>query len=81
LKAFGKTLGQMSLYKIGHPAVATTLKIAEDQLAALLGQTAAGELQYSIDQEKLIANGRIIGTTAQLPPAVTTSLRASSCRA
>jgi PAS domain S-box-containing protein len=61
----------MSLYKIGHPAVAATLKIAEDQLVALLGQTQTGELIYSIDAEKLIVNGRIIGTTGQLPPQVT----------
>ena len=60
LKSLGKTLGQMSLYKIGHPAVSATLSIAENQLKQVLGQT-QGELAYSIDQDKLIANGRIVG--------------------
>ncbi len=43
LKSLGKTLGQMTLYKIGHPAVAETLKIAETHLLEALSQT-QGEL-------------------------------------
>jgi PAS domain S-box-containing protein len=71
LKAFGKTLGQMSLYKIGHPAVAATLKIAEEQLVAVLSQAPNGDLMYSFDGDKLIANGRIVGAISQLPTSVT----------
>ena len=72
LTSLGKTLGQMTLYKIGHPAVAATLKIAEDHLAQALAETANGDLLYSFDHDKLIANGRIIGTTGQLPSSVRT---------
>src|SRR3989338_1066288 len=67
LKSIGKTLGQMSLYKLGHPAVAATLKLAEDSLAQALAQLPQGELSYSIDQDKLIVNGRIIAAVNQLP--------------
>lgn len=70
LKSIGKTLGQMTLYKVGHPAVAATLQIAETQLAAAMGQTQQGELSFSLDQEKLIANGRIVGAIGQVPNAV-----------
>ncbi len=65
LKSLGKTLGQMTLYKIGHPAVATTLKLAEDNLQAALSQVP--ELAVSIDGDKVIANGRIVGATMSLP--------------
>jgi PAS domain S-box-containing protein len=70
LQALGKTLGQMSLYKIGHPAVAATLKIAEEHLTKVLGQVSNGELLYSFDAEKLVANGRIVGNVGQLPSSV-----------
>ena len=70
LKSLGKTLGQMTLYKIGHPAVAATLKLAEEHLTQALGQTQAGELLYSFDHDKVIANGRIIGTTGSLPSSI-----------
>ena len=70
LQALGKTLGQMSLYKIGHPAVAATLKIAEENLTKVLGQAVNGELLYSFDAEKLVANGRIVGNVGQLPSSV-----------
>ena len=32
LQWLAKTLGQMSLYKVGHPAVAAALKAAEERL-------------------------------------------------
>ena len=70
LKSLGKTLGQMTLYKIGHPAVAATLKIAEEHLSQALGETGEGGLLYSFDHEKVIANGRIIGTVDQLPSSI-----------
>ena len=66
LKSLGKTLGQMTLYKIGHPEVAATLKAAEEHLLEALSQT-QGELAFSIDQDKIIANGRIIGSMGELP--------------
>lgn len=70
LKSLGKTLGQMTLYKLGHPAVAATIKLAEDNLADALVQLPQGELSYSLDQDKLIANGRIIAGVNQLPNSV-----------
>ncbi|MBI3553445.1 MAG: PAS domain S-box protein [Elusimicrobia bacterium] len=67
LKALGKTLGQMTLYKIGHPAVAATLQIAEDNIQQALSQTPKGAVLYLLDQGKVIANGRIIGAVNALP--------------
>lgn len=70
LKTIGKTLGQMTLYKVGHPAVAATLKLAEEQLGAAMAQTQQGDLTFSVDQDKLIANGRVIGLMNQTPNAI-----------
>jgi PAS domain S-box-containing protein len=70
LKAIGKALGQMALYKVGHPAVAATIATARENLDAALALTPAGELVVSLDHQKLIANGRVIGTAAQLPNAI-----------
>lgn len=67
VKTLGKTLGQLSLYKVGHPAVTEALKNAEGHLAQAMGQTEQGDLLLAIDQDKLISNGRIIGATASLP--------------
>ncbi|MFI5346830.1 MAG: hypothetical protein ACHQ51_10690, partial [Elusimicrobiota bacterium] len=67
LKAIGKALGQMALYKVGHPAVAETIRLARENLDSALALAPDGELVVSIDQQKLIANGRVIGTAAQLP--------------
>ena len=64
-----KTLGQMSLYKVGHPAVAATLELAEQHLAQALEQS-GGELNFSVDQGKWLANGRIIAATSQTPPSL-----------
>lgn len=65
LKMLGKTLGQMTLYKIGHPAVAATIQLAHEQMTAALSQ--APELSFSIDGDKLLCNGRIVGPVNSLP--------------
>jgi len=61
-----KTLGQMTLYKVGHPAVAAILELAEQHLAKAVEQ-AGGELTFAVDQGKWLANGRIIAATSQTP--------------
>ena len=71
LKALSKTLGQMNLYKLGHPAVSATLATAFELLTGTLART-EGELAYSIDVDKLVANGRIVGSIESLPSAITT---------
>ncbi|MBI5208344.1 MAG: PAS domain S-box protein [Elusimicrobia bacterium] len=70
IQILGKTLGQLSLYKLGHPAVAAMLQSCDGQLKSVLAETAQGELAFSVDNEKLIANGRIIGSMDQLPSAI-----------
>ncbi len=72
LKAIGKALGQMSLYRVGHPEVAQTLRVAFAALEAAgreMGQ-GGGEISFSLNQGKIIANGRNIGSAAKLPTAV-----------
>ncbi|MDE2490228.1 MAG: hypothetical protein KGM24_05235, partial [Elusimicrobia bacterium] len=70
LKTIGKALGQMALYKIGHPAVTATIEAARENLDAALALAPKGELVVSLDHQKLIANGRVIGTASQLPNAL-----------
>jgi len=69
LKGLGKTLSQMALYNASHPAVRTMLGEAVRMLDEILAQC-GGELVYSIDADKLIANGRIIGTVGQVPGSI-----------
>ncbi len=70
LKSIGKALGQMALYKVGHPSVAATIQSALDNLTSALAATPKGSLVISQDQDKLIANGRMAGTMAQLPNSI-----------
>jgi len=67
LKAIGKALGQMALYKVGHPAVIATIAAAQENLAAALTRSANGELAVGIDHDKLILNGRVVGNVSSLP--------------
>ncbi|MCX5787840.1 MAG: PAS domain S-box protein [Elusimicrobia bacterium] len=69
LKAVGKTLNQMGLYKPGHASIAPILADAHGILERALEQAAG--LTYAFDQEFLLANGRVIGSASQVPGAVT----------
>lgn len=68
LKVLGKTLSQMNLYTEGHPAVKAMIGQAAELLGGLLAES--GEVSYSLDGGKLIANGRVIGQVAQVPGSV-----------
>ena len=70
LKTIGKALGQMALYKVGHPAVAATIQTARENLDAALALAPNGELIVSLDQQKLLANGRVIGLASQVPNSI-----------
>ncbi len=70
LKAIGKALGQMALYKVGHPAVIATIAAAQENLAAAMALSSSGELAIGIDRDKLILNGRVVGSLSQLPAAL-----------
>ena len=67
LKAIGKALGQMALYKVGHPAVGATIAVAHENLTAALALSSNGELAVGIDHDKLILNARVVGNLSQLP--------------
>ncbi|MBI3288060.1 MAG: PAS domain S-box protein, partial [Elusimicrobia bacterium] len=67
LKAIGKALGQMALYKVGHPAVVATITTAQENLTAALALAPTSELVVGLDRDKLIFNGRVAGSLAQLP--------------
>jgi PAS domain-containing protein len=67
LKAIGKALGQMALYKVGHPAVAATIAAACENLNSVLKISPSGDLTVSLDQQKVIANGKVVGMANQLP--------------
>ncbi len=74
LKTLGKTLGQMALYKPGHPAVAETLRAAREHLSGAMAGTGTGELVLSLDHDKWIGNGRIVGAAGQVPGALTSAM-------
>ncbi|MEK7233880.1 MAG: ATP-binding protein [Elusimicrobiota bacterium] len=67
MKAIGKALGQMALYKVGHPAVIATISIAQENLVEALALSPNGELAIGIDRDKLILNARVVGNLSQLP--------------
>ena len=69
LKALGKALTQMNLYKVGHPSVKATLAEAHEILGRALEQ--APGLTYAFDQDFLLANGRVVGGAALVPNGVT----------
>ncbi|MCM2304985.1 MAG: hypothetical protein NDJ72_09800, partial [Elusimicrobia bacterium] len=75
LKAIGKALGQMALYKVGHPAVIATIAAAHEGLAAALALSSSGELAVGIDQDKLILNARVVGSLSQLPASLANLFR------
>jgi PAS domain S-box-containing protein len=70
MKAIGKALGQMALYTVGHPAVAKTIDSAVQNLQVAIALTPKGTLIVGIDHQKLIANGKVVGTTFQVPNSV-----------
>ena len=70
LKAIGKTLSQLNLYNANHPAVKQMTVDTVAELAVLLIEAEGGEIVYSIDHDKVVANGKIIGQVAQLPNSV-----------
>src|SRR5579859_413460 len=70
LKSIGKALGQMALYKVGHPSVKETIDSALSNLRAALALTEQGELVVALDHDTLIANGKIVGLASQVPHAV-----------
>jgi PAS domain S-box-containing protein len=69
LKTLGKTIGQMALYKVGHPAVAAMLDEAQRQLAEAIAQ-AGGELVLTIDDENVVVSGRVVAAAKDLPGGV-----------
>ncbi|MBI2362728.1 MAG: hypothetical protein HYV15_05030 [Elusimicrobia bacterium] len=70
LKSLGKTLSQINLYSAAHPAVRRLLADTAGLLATLLAEVPGGELAYSIDGQKLVANGRIVGTLDKIPNSI-----------
>jgi PAS domain S-box-containing protein len=70
MRAIGKALGQMALYNVGHPAVAATIESALHNLQVALALTPKGELVIGFDQQKLIANGRVVGLASHVPNSV-----------
>ena len=70
LKALGKTLSQINLYSVNHPAVKSLLAETAARLGSMLAEAKGGELAYSIDGGNVVANGKLIGTVGQLPSSV-----------
>ncbi|MFA6031100.1 MAG: ATP-binding protein [Elusimicrobiota bacterium] len=70
LKTIGKTLSQMNLYNPAHPAVRAMLAEAVRVLSTILAEIPEGTLAYSLDADKVIANGRIVGPVRDLPSSI-----------
>src|SRR5688572_14486303 len=67
LKAIGKALGQMALYKVGHPTVVSTIAAAHENLTSAISLSSNGELAIGVDGDKLILNSRVVGNLSALP--------------
>jgi PAS domain S-box-containing protein len=70
LKTLGKSLSFMNLYNGEHPAVKAMLAEAVNLLARILEESPGGEIVYSIDGGKVLANGRIVGSSSEVPNSV-----------
>lgn len=70
LKSVAVTLGQMNLYRVGHPSVTTAIRETMVTLTRVLGQVQEGEIVYAIDGGKLIANKQMLGGMNQIPNSV-----------
>ncbi|MFA6093929.1 MAG: PAS domain-containing sensor histidine kinase [Elusimicrobiota bacterium] len=70
LKTLGKTLSQMNLYSAVHPAVRAMIGEALQMLATIQGSVPEGKLVYSLDGDKVIANGRVVGSVKDLPTSI-----------
>ena len=70
LKVLGKTLSQMNLYTASHPAVRAMISETAVMLSKILEQTAEKEASYTLDGDKLIANGKVVGAVTQVPNSI-----------
>lgn len=70
LKSVAVTLGQMNLYRVGHPSVAAAIHETMRTLTNVLQQVERGEIVYAVDEGKLIANGQVVGALNQVPNSV-----------
>jgi len=70
LAAIGKAQSQLGLYSAQHPAVQAMIGEAAAKLEGLLQRSPGGEIAYSIDADKFLANGRIIGQQGQVPNSI-----------
>ncbi|MFH1725948.1 MAG: ATP-binding protein [Elusimicrobiota bacterium] len=70
LKAIGKALSQMGLYSASHPAVQKLIGETAQMLSEIIAETPSGEIVFSVDNEKLLANGHIVGLLDQVPNSV-----------
>lgn len=66
IKSLARSLGQMGLYKSSHPAVQQSLSQAHALLGTLLS-AGASEITISLDNDKVLANGRILFGADNLP--------------
>jgi len=71
IKSLAKTLGQLALYKIGHPAVTHSLQELGTSIQNALAESQRGEILFSMDGDAVIANGRRIANANSLPTAFT----------
>lgn len=65
LKSLARSLGQMGLYKPGHPAVQESLAQVYVMLNKLL--STAPEISIALDNDKVLANGRLLFSADRLP--------------
>lgn len=66
LQGLAQGVGQAGLYRASHPAVLAALRAIGGLLAEVLAQ-AGGEVSFSLDQDKWLANGRLIAEDGKIP--------------
>ncbi|MFH1619167.1 MAG: ATP-binding protein, partial [bacterium] len=70
IKMLARTMGQMGLYKPSHPAVRESIAHAHSVLEQLLSADPGGEFTLAVDNDKVIANSRVLFPAANLPGSI-----------
>lgn len=78
IRSIGKTAGQMVLYRMDHPSVEKSIEESWDLCRDLVREQ--GECSFSVDGEKLLLNGVVIGNLQQFPAPFTVLFRRMNLR-
>ncbi len=69
LRALGKALNDTFMYKPGHPTAKESAEGLRRQILATIQSSGEVEVVLALDKDNLLANGKVVAKTAEVPPA------------